>query len=137
MEAWTVNSNELGDDWTPSTHRKGQLGPELVETQRRRRGHKFYPPSSERAQMPKLYATENVPEADKIVRLHYFIGGSDWWLVEVDWTEGTAFGYCDLGHGEWGYVHLPELEAVAVGPFGQPVERDLHWTPKPWKEVQR
>lgn len=117
----------------------GTLGPTLVESLRRRRGHDFYPPLEERAAMPVLYATEKIPADEKTVRLHYFIGGSDWWIVEVDWSEGLAFGFCDLGHGggEWGYVSLTELEAIAVGPYQQPVERDLHFDPAPFREARK
>lgn len=114
----------------------GALGPTLVESLRKRRGHDFYPPLSERLEMPALYETEPIRAALKVVRLHYFVGGSDWWIVEVDWSDGTAFGFCDMGHGEWGYVDLVELEAIAVGPFQQPVERDLHFTPTPFAQTR-
>ncbi|MCP4238893.1 MAG: DUF2958 domain-containing protein [Aestuariibacter sp.] len=42
-----------------------------------------------------------------------------------------AFGLCDLGLGfpELGSVRLSEIEEVR-GPFGLPVERDLHFTAK-------
>ncbi|WP_418277536.1 DUF2958 domain-containing protein [Isoptericola jiangsuensis] len=110
----------------------------LVESQRLRRGHDFYPPAVLRAAVPPLYGTEDTPAADKVAHLHYFIGAADWWLVEADWTTGNAFGFCDLGHGgEWGYVYLPELESVAAGPLGDVVERDLHWSPVPFGQIAR
>ncbi len=53
-------------------------------------------------------------------------------------VEALAFGYACLGDpqcAEWGYVSLVELEGVlARGVF--PVERDLHWTPKPAKDCK-
>jgi hypothetical protein len=101
-----------------------------TETQRARGGHDFYPAPGE---LPPLYATEDTDTADKTIRVHYVAGGCDWWLVEYDPAEGLAFGYACLGDpgcAEWGYVHLPELEAVRVRGGLVVVERDLGWTPR-------
>jgi hypothetical protein len=101
------------------------------ETQRRRRGHDFWPPADELARIPAFYATESRPIEDKVLWLHYFVGGCDWWVAELDCAAVEAFGYAcldDPQNAEWGYVDLAELEAVA----GQDlwiVERDLHWRP--------
>jgi len=108
--------------------------PALEEVNRERRGHAFYPPNTEN--IPGIYETEG---KDKIVHLHYFVGGADWWITELDPKTGEAYGYCrilGLGDGEWGYVALEELEAV-VAPRGFIVERDLDWTPTPWSEVEK
>lgn len=108
----------------------------LPETQRQRRGHGFYPTKA--AKLPALYATESVPAEDKIIRAHYFLGGCDWYLVELDAETGLAFGFVNLGdpaNAEWGYIDLTELEAVAVGPLRQPVERDMDWAPKPFNAI--
>lgn len=97
-----------------------------------RRGHAFYPDAAALADIPPLYGTENVPVSEKVVHLHYFIGGCDWYIVELDPAERLAFGWAELlpGCGEWGYISLAELESVTAGPFDQPVERDLHFTPQ-------
>lgn len=87
------------------------------------------PPS--RPAIPRLYATENVPTADKVICAHYFLAGCDWWVVELDREQALAFGYVclnDPANAEWGYISLEELEAVNVPPYGQPVERDCHWS---------
>lgn len=85
---------------------------------------------------------------DKIVHLHYFVGGSDWWLVELDDEDRIGFGYVSLASHpdgrEWGYVDLDELAEVFIPPSSTPgvgtataiqppviVERDLHWRPRP------
>lgn len=69
------------------------------------------------ATLPKLYATENIPTEDKIVHLHFFIGGSDWYAVEFD-GEDTFFGYAilnnDFHNAEWGYFSLKELDDLKV-----------------------
>ena len=37
-------------------------------------------PSKERlSKIPRLYETENVRPQDKLVHLHFFIGGCDWY----------------------------------------------------------
>jgi len=107
----------------------------LTETLRERRGHDFYPPAEERDAMPPLYGAESTPADDKIVRLHYFVGSADWWIVEADWTTGIAFGFCDLGFGEWGYASLVELESIHIPERLLIVERDLHWQPTRWADV--
>ena len=56
-------------------------------------------------------------------------------------TEGQAEGedFIFVGYvigleREWGYFSLAELESVH-GPFGLPIERDLHFQPAPISEV--
>lgn len=102
----------------------------LLEVNRARRGHVFLPKAANK--WPKLYSTEDTPLADKTVVAHYFVGGSDWWIVEYDPRDHTAFGYADLGlgFGEWGYIDMAELERTTAGPAGWlVVERDLYWEP--------
>lgn len=106
--------------------------PQHPESQRVRRGHAFYPTAQEVAGIPRMYATEDVRAADKILHLHYFVGGCDWWFAEYDPATGEGFGYACLGdpqNAEWGYTDLAELEAVSVHGGLAVVERDLHWTP--------
>ena len=106
--------------------------PVLVETQRRRRGHTFYPPADLLRTMPPLYATERQPAEDKILHLHYFGGSTDVWLAEYDPATGEGFGYVKVGNSddaEWGYVSLPELERINHGLVI--IERDLHWSALP------
>lgn len=103
------------------------------------RGHDFLPDLPTLAMIPVLYATERVPLGDKTIHLHYFIGGCDWYIAELDTIEWRAFGYVDLGdpqNAEWGYIDLQELEAVWIGP-GFVVERDLGWSATPFGEVCR
>ena len=105
-----------------------------AETQRKRRGHDFYPPAESMATIPPLYGNESVALADQVIRLHYFGGACDWWLTEYDQLDQLAFGYACLGDldlAEWGYVSLVELEALTLP--RQPlfiVERDLYWQPQ-------
>ncbi|MFD6756152.1 UvrD-helicase domain-containing protein [Micromonospora gifhornensis] len=116
--------------------RQGQSEHALPETQRARRGHPFYPPAD--LAVPALYATEQQPNGDKIIYLHYFGGGHDWWIAEYDPATGEGFGYAcingDADNAEWGYHSLVELEQIRRGLLI--IERDLHWTPRPAREVR-
>jgi hypothetical protein len=105
---------------------------DLSETQRRRRGHDFYPPADILRTVPPLYGTDRQPAEDKTLYLHYFGGATDVWLAEYDPTTGEGFGYVSIGNpedAEWGYVSLPELERINHGLVI--IERDLYWTPVP------
>ncbi|MEN3308876.1 MAG: hypothetical protein V7603_5078 [Micromonosporaceae bacterium] len=104
----------------------------LPETQRVRRGHPFYPPAAVVATVPRLYATEHQADGEKVLHLHYFAGGSDWWVAEYDPATGDAYGYACLGdpdNAEWGNFNLVDLERVTAGVLV--IERDRHWTPVP------
>lgn len=97
-------------------------------TTKRGRGYQFLPDSVART-IPAINATEGQME-DAIARVHYFSGGSDWFVTEYDPETGEAYGWAELvsGGGEFGYLHLPELARVRV--FGiLPVDRDLDWEP--------
>lgn len=100
---------------------------DLPETNKSRRGHKFYPSSI--TKWPALYSTEDIPLGEKPLHAHYFVSGCDWYIAEFDPETGIAFGYADLGFGggEFGEIYLPELEAVVARPSGFPqvVEREL------------
>ena len=109
----------------------------LPETQRKRRGHQFYPTKS--ARVPALGSTEGQGDA-AMVRAHYFVGGSDWWITEWDPATGEAFGFAclngDTMNAELGYIDLRELEAVRVGGW-LVVERDKYFDPITLGEVKR
>jgi len=56
-----------------------------------------------------------------------------WFIVEGD-GEDICFGLVDGHEKELGYFSLKELESVR-GPFGLPIERDIHWQPKTLEEI--
>lgn len=75
-------------------------------------------PTQERlSKIPKLYETENVPLQKKLIYLHFFIGGSDWFVAEYD-GDDLFFGFAilngDLQMAEWGYVSFSELKSTKV-----------------------
>ncbi|WP_160487378.1 DUF2958 domain-containing protein [Rathayibacter iranicus] len=110
----------------------GASGHPFIETQRKLRGHVFLPSQSKTWPAPR--SNDATDLADIPFVAHYFVGGSNWYVAELDHQTGEAFGYVDLGigHGEYGYFNLHELEAIVVRPSGfpQPIERDVNFTPK-------
>lgn len=86
------------------------------------------------ATMPKTYEQDGLGD-QAVIWLHYFTGNCDWWITERDSDEDgdgqiQAFGLANIGHGaELGYISIVEL--IENG-----AELDLHWAPKPIKEVK-
>jgi hypothetical protein len=81
--------------------------------------------------MPKTYETDG-QGGEAIVYLHYFVGGCDWYITEKDMEDDQvqAFGLANLGYGgELGYINIQEITKAGA-------ELDLHWTPKPLKEIK-
>jgi len=64
-----------------------------------------------------LYATENVPARDKVIHIHFFLGGSDWFICEFD-GEDIFFGFACLNGwtdlAELGYISYKELKELRV-----------------------
>lgn len=114
------------------------------EINRHERGHTFYPTDAERTAIPDLYESEDTALGDKVVHAHFFTRGGvgEWWVMELERgneTAQSAFGFADLGYREAGYFDLVALESLRIERPGYPpviIERDLHWTPRPWSEVK-
>ena len=86
--------------------------------------------------IPRLYETDEIPLAKKIVYLHFFICGCDWYIVEYD-GDDLFYGYAilngDIQNAEWGYVSFDELKSWKLG-FVE-IDCDLHWIEVPAKQV--
>ena len=89
------------------------------------------PTQQELSQMPVMYSTENVPLKEKVICMHFFIGGCDWYAAEYDPKDELFFGFAilnnDLEMAEWGYFSLDELSDIKIQ-FLE-IDRDLHFTP--------
>ena len=98
-------------------------------------------PSKKRlARLPGLYETEHTPLKEKLVYLHFFIAGCDWFICEFD-QEDTFFGFCilnnDLEMAEWGYVSFKELKAIKVKDWLEiDCETEESWTVKKASEIE-
>lgn len=112
---------------------------QTIEYNRRRRGHQFYPTKAQTP--PELYATEDIRGEDKIITAHYFLGGNDWYIAEMHPGTHEAFGYTRMAscpeYAEWGYIDLEVLEQMVIhGAFAMVIERDMHWTPTKFSEIE-
>ena len=89
------------------------------------------PSVDELSKLPKPYSTEGVPLREKLIVMHFFMGGSDWFAAEYDPEEQIFFGFVILNQdyemAEWGYFSLQELSELKVSYLE--VDRDLYWTP--------
>ena len=73
-------------------------------------------PSKKRLdKIPRLYEIERISLKDKIIHLHFFIGGCDWYIAEYDGGD-IFFGFAILNNdeesAEWGYVCFQELRKL-------------------------
>jgi hypothetical protein len=97
-------------------------------------------PSEERlARIPRLYETEAISLQDKIIHLHFFIGGCDWFISEYDGVD-LFFGYAilnDLQNAEWGYISFNELKSINISGVEIDCELEEHWLPKPVSEIPK
>ena len=61
-------------------------------------------------QMPRLYETEHIAAEDKLICLHFFLGGCEWYIAEFD-GDDLFFGFVilnsDYKTAEWGYIIFP------------------------------
>ena len=97
------------------------------------------PTKEELEKIPTFYSTEEVPLKEKMIYMHFFIGGCDWYVAEYSPEEKCFFGFAILNNdyemAEWGYFSLDELCSLKVS-FLE-VDRDLYWTPKKAIEIEK
>lgn len=84
-------------------------------------------------EIPAIYAQDGKGD-EAIVYLHYFYGGSDWFITEWD-SEDEFFGFAvlnqDTQNAELGYIQRTELTQTP------PIELDFHWRKKTLKEAKK
>lgn len=88
--------------------------------------------------IPDLYKTEKTPLKEKLIVLHFFLGGCDWFIVEYNGKDllwGFAILNDDLLNAEWGYIPFEELKDVKVGPLE--VDCDTGWKIRKAIEVEK
>ena len=71
-----------------------------------------------------------------VIKLFDPTGSGTWYLSELDPNTNIAFGLCDMGYPELGYVSLDELSTLKVK-MGLGIERDLYFTPKTFDDLQK
>ena len=61
-------------------------------------------------------------------------GGGTWYVYSYDPDERIGYALCDLDFPELGAFSMDELESYR-GRFGLGIERDMHYSPRPLREV--
>ena len=96
------------------------------------------PTEEQLAAVPRLYETEHVDLKDKLIHLHFFIGGCDWYAVEFDGRDlfwGFTILNDDFVNAEWDYFSFNELKSIKA--YGVEIECDLYWKISPACEVEK
>ena len=98
-------------------------------------------PSEERlARIPRLYQTEEASLREKIIYLHFFIGGCDWYIAEYDGADlfwGFAILNQDYQNAEWGYISFGELKDIKIGGWLEiDCEKEEFWKIRKASEVE-
>jgi len=88
-------------------------------------------PTQERlSKIPKLYETEEVPLKEKLIYLHFFIFGSDWYVCEFDGHD-LFWGYAILNNdfvmAEWGLIPFKELKDISINGIEIDCELEEHF----------
>ena len=97
------------------------------------------PTKEELAKIPRLYQTEEVSLEDKLIYLHFFVGGCDWYIAEYDGEDlfwGSAILNGDLEMAEWGYIAFDELRRIEIDP-GFEIDCEVDWQVKRASEIER
>lgn len=98
-------------------------------------------PNKERlSKIPRLYATESQKLGDKLVFLHFFIGGSDWYISEYNGDDlfwGFAILNGDDQNSEWGYISFSELKEINIHGLEIDCELEEFWEIKKAAEIPK
>ena len=93
------------------------------------------------SKIPKLYETENIPLQGKLIHLHFFIAGCDWYIAEYDGDDlfwGFAILNSDFQNAEWGYISFSELKAIKLkGWIEVDCEIEEAWQVRKASEIQK
>ncbi len=75
----------------------------------------------------------------KLIHLHFFIGGTDFFICEYNGTE-TFWGFVilngDYEMAEFGYINFDELKSIRVNGW-QEIDCDQHWRTRPANQVTK
>jgi len=97
------------------------------------------PTAAQLASIPGLYQTEDIPLKQKLIHLHFFIGGTDFYICEYNGTD-TFWGFAilngDYEMAEFGNIDFEELKSIRVNGW-QEIDCDLHWQVRSTNQVNK
>ena len=85
------------------------------------------------ASIPRIGDTANDPDPIAVLKWFTPDGGWTWYVVEYDPESRIGYGLVRGLETECGTFSLNEIEQIR-GALSLPVERDLHWKPRPVSE---
>lgn len=89
-------------------------------------------------QLQEIPARSKVPIGKAIIHAHYFMAGSDWYVIDWDKKENLFFGFVvlngDLQNAELGYFSFAELDEFNRFPLL--MNLDFHWNKITYHELQ-
>lgn len=86
--------------------------------------------------IPPIFQSIRQPDPIAKVKLFDPTGSWTWYIAGYDPSTRTAWGRVHGLEDEYGSISMAELVAVR-GRFGLPIERDLHWEPRPLSQCER
>lgn len=92
------------------------------------------------SKIPRLYKTENTPLEEKLIYLHCFILGTDWYITEYDGDDlfwGFTILNSDYEMAEWGYISFAELKGIEIGSVGIEVDCEVNWRVRKASEIAK
>jgi hypothetical protein len=93
------------------------------------------------SKIPRLYETEHTPLQEKLIYLHFFIGGCDWYVAEYDGEDifwGFAILNDDFQNAEWGYISFSELKSIKMGGWLEiDCELEESWCVRKASEIEK
>jgi hypothetical protein len=98
------------------------------------------PTESELLKLAQINIDKNTPLEDRIIHMHFFLDGRDWYVSQYDPQRRHFFGYMipndDYHRARWGYFSFDELDRTRTRAKIE-VVRNTHWKPKRAIEVDR
>ena len=98
------------------------------------------PTQQQLKKIPRLSETEHVPLEDKLIHLHFFMEGCDWYIAEYDGYDlfwGFAILNNDLQNAEWGHISFGELKSIRIDHWLEiDCELEEFWRIRPASEVE-
>jgi hypothetical protein len=89
------------------------------------------PTENQLSKLPELYSSGHLPIMEKVIHMHFFLGGCDWYAAEYEKNIQDFFGFVILNNdyvmAEWGYFNFVELCELKVQYVE--VDRDIHFIP--------
>lgn len=92
------------------------------------------------SKIPRLYKTEKTPLEEKLIHLHFFILGSDWYVVEYDGDDlfwGFVILNGDPQNAEWGYISFTEMKEIKISSVGIEIDCEVNWKVRKAIEIDK